>query len=401
MRWLEPSHDAVEDALRQALDAAQLRTGDEIARRRSWVRIAEPGRPFSGHSWLTRLALLGTLAAGATGAILVSLWPRSTGHEQAIEVVATPTPDPAPIVRAEPREPQALVLRAPILIEGPKVLRPTARRSVRLAGSNAQVDLEPNSILTVDRRQRASIERGRVSLAVPHQPQGKHFSIGAGPCRISVLGTKFHVRVAGKNVGVDVDEGVVEVWSGGHKYTVGAGDSWTSPAANVDARRVAIRDTGPKTPTPTLRPSPPPMMPNSGPFREAQAALAQGRPQRALEILEVASRGDGPAAENAAYEVGWLLRDRLVRPRQALTAWDRYRTRFPRGLLRAETDLSVLETRLMLGDATGALVEAKAFLERHPSSERRGEITRVVRALRGEPSETPPPQQAPADPGTR
>jgi hypothetical protein len=398
MRWLEPSHDGVEDALRQALDAAQLRTGDEIARRRSWVRIADPGRLFFGVSWLTRLALFGTLAAGVTGALLVSLWPRSTGHEQAIEIAATPAPT-APIVRTDAREPQALPRVT--MIEGPKVLRPMARRSVRLAGSNAQVDLEPNSILTVDRRQRASIERGRVSLAVPHQPQGRHFSIGAGPCRISVLGTKFHVRVAGKNVGVDVDEGVVEVWSEGHKYTVGAGDSWTSPAAAVHARRLAIRETAPQRPTPTLRPSPPPMMPNSGPFREAQAALAQGRPQRALEILETASRGEGPAAENAAYEVGWLLRDRLNRPRQALAAWDRYRTRFPRGLLRAETDLSVLETRLMLGEATGALVEAKAFLDRHPTSERRGEITRVVRALRGEPAETPPPQPAPADPGLR
>ena len=39
--------------------------------------------------------------------------------------------------------------------------------------------------------------------------------------------------------------------------------------------------------------------------------------------------------------------------------------------------------------------------DRHPASERRSEITRVVRALRGEPTETPPPQQAPEDPGSR
>jgi hypothetical protein len=399
MRWLEPSQDAVEEALRQALDAAQARTGDEIARRRVWTRIAEPHRPFRGAPWLTRLAVLGTLGAAAAGGVLV--WPASTGHEQPIDAVAAAPPLLAPVARSEAREPQALP-RAP-LIEGPRVLRPKARRSVRLVGSNAQVDLEANSILSVDRRQRASIERGRVSLAVPHQPEGRHFSIGAGPCVISVLGTKFHVRVAGKNVGVDVDEGVVEVWSEGRKYTVGPGHSWTSPVSSVRGwRHLAVRETAtPKGPTPTLRPSPPPVMPDSGPFREVQAALAEGHPQRALEILEVASRGEGPEAENAAYEVGWLLRDRLVRPRQALAAWDRYRARFPRGLLRAETDLSVLETMLMLGDATGALAEAKAFLDRHPASERRAEITRVVRALRGEPTETPPPQQAPEDPGSR
>jgi hypothetical protein len=264
---------------------------------------------------------------------------------------------------------------------------------------NAEVELEPNSVLTVDRRQRASIDRGRASLAVEHQPPGRHFSIGAGPCLISVLGTKFHVRVAGKNVGVDVDEGTVEVWSHGRKYTVGPGDSWTSPGPGA---RLAMREPAQtKAPTPRLRPSPPPVMPDSGLFREAQTALAGGHPQQALDILEVAARGQGPEAENAAYEVGWLLRDRLVRPRQALAAWDRYRTRFPRGLLRAETDLSVLETMLMLGDATGALAEAKAFLALHPTNERRAEITRVVRALRGQPAEGPEPQQAPGESGVR
>jgi FecR-like protein len=398
MRWLDPSEDSVEEALRQALDAAQARTGDEIARRRVWTRIVDPGRPFRAARWLTRLALIGTLTASAAGAVLV--WPRSTGHEQPLVSAAPPpVPAPAPVVRAEPREPEALA-RTP-LIEGPRVLRPKARRKVRLIG-NAEVELEPNSVLTVDRRQRASIERGRVSLAVAHQPPGQHFSIGAGPCMISVLGTKFHVRVAGKSVGVDVDEGTVEVWSHGRKYTVGPGDSWTSPESAGRGRRVAVRETAnPRGPTPKLRPSAPPVMPNSGPFREVQAALAEGHPQKALEILEVTSRGDGPEAENAAYEVGWLLRDRLVHPRQALAAWDRYRARFPRGLLRPETDLSVLETMLMLGDATGALAEAKAFLDRHPTSERRAEITRVVRALRGDPAETPPPAQAPGDPGVR
>ena len=392
MRWLEPSQDTVEAALRQALDAAQARTGDEIARRRVWTRIAEPGRPGRGGRWVARLALVGTLGAGAAGGVLV--WPRSTGREQPVAHISVAPPAPTPVATSAAPQPE-VVVRSP-LIQGPRILRPKARRKVRLVG-NAEVELEPNSVLTVDRRQRASIERGRASLAVEHQPPGKHFSIGAGPCLISVLGTKFHVRVAGKNVGVDVDEGTVEVWSHGRKYTVGPGDSWTSPGPGA---ALAMREPA-RGPTPRLRPSPPPVMPNSGPFREAQAALAEGHPQQALEILEVAARGQGPEAENAAYEVGWLLRDRLVRPRQALAAWDRYRVRFPHGLLRAETDLSVLETRLMLGDATGALAEAKAFLDLHSTNERRAEITRVVRALRGQPAERPEPQQAPGETGVR
>ena len=48
---------------------------------------------------------------------------------------------------------------------------------------------------------------------------------------------------------------------------------------------------------------------------------AKANPQRALEILENAAGGDGLEAENAAYEVGWILRDRLLRPQQAVAAW--------------------------------------------------------------------------------
>jgi hypothetical protein len=391
MTWLEPSQDAVEETLRRALDAARARTGDEIARRRVWTRIAEPALPGRRHPWLTRVMVVGTLAAGAAGAALV--WPHSIARDRPVPPVSVLPPAPGPVAvppttTVTPSQPRMAIL------DGPKVVRTRARQRARLRlPGNAEADLEPNSVLKVDRSQRASIDRGRVSLAVPKQPPGQHFTIGAGPYTISVLGTKFHVRVAGKSVGVEVDEGVVEVWRNGHKVRVEPGESFTSaPDREVQrpARRVAVRE-APRT---LLRPTPPLAMPSTGPFREVQAALAEGHPQRALEILEVAARGDGPEAENAAYEVGWVLRDRMVRPRQAVAAWNRYRARFPRGLLRAETDVSVLETLLMMGDTHTALGEARAFLERHPGSERREEIAQVIRGLQAEsavPSESGDP----------
>ena len=103
---------------------------------------------------------------------------------------------------------------------------------------------------------------------------------------------------------------------------------------------------------------------------------------RAVEILARAAQGTGPVAENAAYELAWITRYNLGRPRQAITLWDKYRNRFPAGVLRAEADLSIVDTLSQLGDVPAALAEAKAFLSRHPQSERRGEIQRLVERLR-------------------
>jgi ferric-dicitrate binding protein FerR (iron transport regulator) len=398
--WLEPPSDAVEEMLREALDQARARTGDEIARRRVWTRIGAPDQPSRVRPWMARLALAGTLAGGAAGAVLV--WPRSTGHELATLPAASTT---RTSTRTEARD---LPPRREVF-DGPAVVRTTSRQraKIRLFGGT-DVDLEPNSVVSVDRQRRPSIERGRVSLAVPRQPPGKHFSIGAGPYSISVLGTKFQVRVAGESVGVDVEEGVVEVWKDGQAVRVEPGEAWTSPtperaASRHSSRRHRLAMRSPiqqvtaATPKVMLRPTPPPVMPSSGPFREAQTAIAEGHLQRAVEILETASRGTGPEAENAAYEVGWLLRDQLMRPRQALSAWNRYRSRFSNGLLRAETDLSILETLLMVGDTSAALNEAQGFLDRHPRSERRAEIAEVVRRLRGQ---TEPAPSAPDGPST-
>jgi hypothetical protein len=386
--WLEPPSDAVEEMLREALDQARARTGDEIARRRVWTRIGAPDHTARSRPWVARLALLGTLAGGAAGGVLV--WPRTTGRElAAMPAPATPrTPNRTDARELPPRRE---------VFDGPAVVRTTSRQraKIRLFGGT-DVDLEPNSAVSVDRQRRPQIERGRVTLAVPRQPPGKHFSIGAGPYSISVLGTKFQVRVAGESVGVDVEEGVVEVWKDGKSVRIEPGEAWTSPTPDRSASRrgarhkhhLAARSTVPEAQPVAqkvmLRPTPPPVMPSSGAFREAQAAIAEGHLQRAVEILETASRGTGPEAENAAYEVGWILRDQLMRPRQALAAWNRYRGRFGNGLLRAETDLSILETLLMVGDTGAALTEAQAFLDRHPRSERRSEIAEVVHKLKGD-----------------
>jgi tetratricopeptide (TPR) repeat protein len=113
-------------------------------------------------------------------------------------------------------------------------------------------------------------------------------------------------------------------------------------------------------------------------MQEARAALAAGEPNRALEAYRAAISRGGPVGENAGYEIGRVMRDRLQQPADAIAAWKRYRSAHPNGLLRVETDVSIIETLVASGDSAGALSEASDFLKHHADSERRAEIARIT-----------------------
>ena len=434
MTWLDPPQGPGESALRHALAEAANRTGDEIARRRVWTRIASPFWGPGPRPWLMRLAVLGVVAAGTVGALLV--WP----HARPTEV---PTPSSTAATVAPPSRPLAAPAAAPaaegialarevlpvkaprrrVISDGPTTVRTRAREQAALRLWNGtQADLEPNSVLRIDRRRRPAIEKGRVSLAVPAQKPARRLAIIAGPYLMSVAGTRFHLEVTGNEVGLEVEEGEVDIWRKGHVVRVGAGESWKGPSGAV-GRRAALRPAQPAraaaaaavvpaagptavptltsgvplgaaatapapAPAPAAAPaSPPPAAPAAvamDRFREAQVALGEGKAQRALELLEGLARGHGPSAENAGYEVGRVLRDHLLRPRQAVLAWNRYRTRFPTGVLRAETDLSIIETLWTLHETSTTIAEAEAFLRRHPDSERRGEIAALLERIKAD-----------------
>jgi len=194
---------------------------------------------------------------------------------------------------------------------------------------------------------------------------------------VTVVGTKFEVHVASRTVGVEVSEGVVEVWRGSRSTRLVAGDSWNGPLRPDEAQTQPAEKPQPFTPPPARAAAP-----LSRGLQEAQAALQSGDTGKAIDILTRAAQGSGPAAENASYELGRIARYNLNRPRQAVALWDKYRTRFPAGLLRTEADLSIVDTLSNLGDARAALVEADAFLARHPQSERRLEVQELAERLR-------------------
>jgi len=107
---------------------------------------------------------------------------------------------------------------------------------------------------------------------------------------------------------------------------------------------------------------------------QARAARSSGEPRKALELYRALAQRGGAAGENAEYEIGRVLRDGLGQPREAIAAWRAYRAQHPRGLLRTEADVSLIETLVAVNDRAGALGEASDFVRRYPDSERRVEI---------------------------
>lgn len=111
---------------------------------------------------------------------------------------------------------------------------------------------------------------------------------------------------------------------------------------------------------------------------QARTAQAAGNARRALDLYRLLAQRQGAVGENAGYEIGRVLRDGLHQPREAVAAWRDYRTQHPRGLLRIEADISVIETLASVGDKTGALTEASDFIRRYPESERKMEVARLA-----------------------
>ena len=380
--------DDTERWLSETIEAARRRIGDEVARRRVWARVeglpAGQDRPLRRARALALPALTGALVAIGVVAIL--------------RMVPATRPTHAPVVSK--RAPSATASVSQPRTDAARVVSPGAsaapvrtgrgeKARVALVGG-VGVELDADSVLSWDAERRPLVERGQARFQVPHQAPGTRFAVSAGPYVITVVGTKFHVGVGDDRVSVDVDEGVVEVWRGARSVRLVEGDSWAGPMRGLAPPAVEHRPSlagAFSRRTSSLADSPAPVEngPASMELTDARSAIREGRPEDALAMLSHCAKGGGPAAENAAYEMGRVLRDGLHRPRAAVAAWGAYRTRFPNGLLRAEVDLSILETLAKLGDKAAALTEAEAFLARYPNSERRDEVAKLAARVRGAP----------------
>jgi transmembrane sensor len=411
MKWLENKTDPVEKWLGEALAAGQARTGDEVARRRVWARIED--LPLNGGAPVRRTrsfvlpVMTGALVAVGVVALLWLVPRPGQVALQNVETGAANKIAPSPGVPAD-------------AIPGKtKPIRTGSQKARVTLPGGAAVDLDVNSVLAWDAQRRPQVESGQARFEVPHQAPGNRFAVAAGPYVISVVGTKFRVGVTEGRVSVEVEEGVVEVSRGDRTVRLTEGDSWGGPVhgpAPSAAEHRSIRRTprvasasppsSPVAAAPLFAPAPvvneplatAPLasssktatpeiaaagsIPASAELKQARAALNEGRSEDALDMLSRCAKGTGPAAENAAYEMGRVLRDRLHRPKAAVAAWNQYRSRFPHGLLRAESDLSIVETLASLGENKAALAEAEAFLARYPRSERREEVSKLAARVR-------------------
>jgi transmembrane sensor len=385
MTWLESPQSEAEKLIRDGLDQAAKRTGDEITHRRVWANIAEATELTPPRSYRL-LAFASATLVVLLGAAGVFAYPHLRGKATSqLALVNHSTQAPSPVAIVPPAEavpasplPEQVVLDEAERAPGHVVRTGVGERARVALGGGAEAELDENSAITWDKQHRPAVEQGSARLSVPHQPPGWRFSVTAGPYVVTVVGTKFEVRVASRTVGVEVTEGVVEVWRGSHSTRLVAGDAWHGPLSPDDAstaqpapKQSKAHSTAPRAKIQTDQH-----------LLDAQAALQAGNVNKALDILNRAAQGNGPAAENAAYELGRITRYDLNHPRQAVALWEKYRTRFPSGLLRTETDLSIVETLSHVGEVHAALAEAEAFLARHPDSERRGEVQRLAERLR-------------------
>jgi FecR protein len=364
--WLEG--DATKRELGAAFDEARARTPDDVTLRRMWARVAEPvGEAAADGELLVRaqrpprwLWFAGGVASSAAlaFALVAWLWPRH-------QTVVAARPVPAVETRLAPAA------------EGTIRTGTGERLQLTLVGGT-EAHLESSSVMTVDKAGRAKVDGGEVAFKVPHQTTGHAYVVLAGPYRVVVLGTRFKLRLDdARRVFVDVQEGVVEVWDHARLARLSPGETWVSP----ESPATALDPTPPRTrqPARTVALASPGVAAKGDAAEEtARSALAAGDTARALSLYRALAQRGGAAGENAAYEIGKILRDRLGQPANAVAAWRHYRAEHPSGVLRIETDVSIIETLVHAGDTSGALGEANDFIRNHPDSERRAEIARVA-----------------------
>jgi hypothetical protein len=230
-----------------------------------------------------------------------------------------------------------------------------------------------------------SLTRGSLLLSVNHRPEGAPLKVQTAQLDVKVVGTILWVDADSSTV--EVARGAVEVTPrGGATVRVNAGERYPADAQKqpaqsdldlLGAAALEGADFAPRKAAPQVVAIRAPL--GVAPSSRARICVGLDGDQASACLSRMAAGSDPLRAELAQYEIGWrLLRDRDD-PRAALGAWEKQRSNFPRGLLRAEADASIIEALVRLGEAERARREIDVYLVAHPD----GIITGEMRVLRG------------------
>ncbi|MEA2698204.1 MAG: hypothetical protein QOI66_2475 [Myxococcales bacterium] len=307
----------------------------------------------------------------------------------AIGLLATRTPPPATTTTAASTPPTTTTTddnrgpEPPVAPSAPRAVGPSialGRRAQSLGpghwtiADEASLELGPGSAARARRTAAGaptvSLASGQISLSVVHKPRPAPFRVNSPPYVFTVLGTVFQVERRPTTVELAVSEGRVAVSSAGRQLaTITAGGRWSgglapkAPGKNetpqtAASAEVALRSSGD---------------PRANAVAGHACAAELGSAQR-LACLRVQASGAGLAAETALYEIGKMTRDELHDPAAALATFETVRQRFPDGVLRIETALSIVELLARTGRYYQALDDSAALLARAGNAERAAEL---------------------------
>ncbi len=207
------------------------------------------------------------------------------------------------------------------------------QRRVVLSDGSA-LELEPRTQVFVAKHEPTALEldlkNGAVTCDVAHVA-GRQFVVRAGLVKVIAVGTRFSVSSHGGPVAVAVQQGVVEIHSGGRSERLAAGQRWTSgePAAvasSAPAVSPPARAPGPALPNGSSTPAESPEVADARKlFETANHARRAGDMRAAATAYESLLRrfpSDGRATL-AAFELGRLRMDHLGDTAGAISALNR------------------------------------------------------------------------------
>lgn len=404
-RLAEGRDDAAEGLRALALGTRPDARAEAIA----WVRVADraPARAVRQRLWSGAFVAAGIAAA---------IWFGTNRADEAlaparVEVAATTNAAPADLKTdpktSRPRDGAAVTkaamktaARADADQEPVRERVSLSRRPVALAEGRAALAAEAtvevaggtSARATADEDWvRVTLDSGEVGLHVAKRVAGgPGFEVVAGAYHFRVLGTRFRVaRVPARTapqtpVELWVEEGRVEVSRRGRVLSiVGAGGHWgATPVAEAPARatsspsrrakRLAARAAvGQVTDDAAPTPSSTPMLTRA---RCAVLADDAATAREAIACYLEQARRDGVAGETALYEVARLRRDVLGDAEGALAALRDNRARFPRGMLRHEVDLSIVELLPKVNRHGEAIAEIGRLLNEGHGEDRAAEL---------------------------